>query len=478
MNPLAVIIKKEIRSVIREKAIGWLSMIILVLLVISLINGVLSFQQQQEKIVSKQEEKRREWLAQGDKHPHIAAHYGTFVFKPKTVLSLFDFGLEAYTGTSVYLEAHHRHDFMFRPAQDHTSMIRFGELSTAMVLQILLPLLIIFTGFSAFTSERENGTLRLMISQGVALSALIKGKIIARFLLIFTLLTPCIIFISLFSLGGVEQQEIQDLPIRTILLIFTYVVYLLIIISITVLVSLWSKSSRNALIILLIGWVAFTVIIPKTIVNLGENLYPLPSMREFKARIEADMNTGINGQNSRKEYYELIKTQYLKKYAVDSVEQLPVNYEGVRMQAGEDFGNSIHDHHLTDLRELFDLQNTISSYSGILNPFIAVRSLSMMLSGTDLQTTVSFEDSAEEYRRELVRKMNNDMAMNSAAGQFFEYKAGRSLWEDLSDFSYKIPSVISLSKMYMKEFGSLALWFILMLVAIQIAGKKTRKFHE
>ncbi|MEO0330115.1 MAG: hypothetical protein AAF223_00290 [Bacteroidota bacterium] len=93
------IIKKEIKVALRERLVVVLGGVILLLLGLALYTGYLAYQQQQQIITQIQAEKRQEWLNQGDKHPHIAAHYGTFVFKPKTVLSLFDFGLDAYTGT-------------------------------------------------------------------------------------------------------------------------------------------------------------------------------------------------------------------------------------------------------------------------------------------------------------------------------------------------------------------------------------------
>ncbi|MEJ7658785.1 MAG: ABC transporter permease subunit [Hymenobacter sp.] len=108
---------------------------------------------------------------QGEKHPHIATPLRHVRVQAQTGLSFFDYGLDAYTGTSVYLEAHYQHEFMFRPAQDYSALIRFGELSGALVLQVLLPLLVIFLCFGAITRERESGTLRLVLSQGVSRAA-------------------------------------------------------------------------------------------------------------------------------------------------------------------------------------------------------------------------------------------------------------------------------------------------------------------
>ena len=82
------------------------------------------------------------WINQGNKHPHSAAHYGQFAFKPKPVLSFLDVGLDNYTGISVFLEAHKQHEVLFSAAQDSNGMTRFGELTAALILQVYSPCLL------------------------------------------------------------------------------------------------------------------------------------------------------------------------------------------------------------------------------------------------------------------------------------------------------------------------------------------------
>src|SRR4029450_6815884 len=86
-------------------------------------------------------------------------------------------GVDPYVGVAVYLEAHKQNEFKFRPAQDAaTSIQRFGELTAAVVLQVLIPLLIILFAFSAFAVEREQGALRQVLSLGVERPRLAMGK--------------------------------------------------------------------------------------------------------------------------------------------------------------------------------------------------------------------------------------------------------------------------------------------------------------
>ncbi|NJN24902.1 MAG: DUF3526 domain-containing protein [Cyclobacteriaceae bacterium] len=478
MQGLFTILSKEIKVALREKLIVTLGIIIILLLGVALYAGYVSYEQQQATITKTKKEKRKEWLNQGDKHPHIAAHYGTFVFKPKTILSLFDFGLDAYTGTSVYLEAHFQHEFMFRPAQDHSSMIRFGELSAALVLQILVPLLIIFLAFASFTLERESGTLKLLISQGVSFHTLTWGKILAYCIMLMAILLPFLLGILMLSITGIESEAIPDVAVRVLLLTTFYGIYLFLFISLAVWVSLKSSTGRNALLTLLVCWIFFTILMPKTVANLSESFYTLPSMRLFKAQVEADKLNGLDGKTPRSVRMANLERKYLEEYQVDSVQQLPFNYEGVSMQAGEEFGNQVYDYNLSQLRGLFQKQNRLGSIASLINPFLSVQHLSMALSGTDMHTSIHFEEKVEAYRRELIRKMNNDMAQNSEYGEFYGYKAGSKLWQEIEDFSYETPTAFTILENYKLELASLFLWVALILGLISYANRKMKPLNE
>lgn len=474
MSKLVRIAKNEIKIALREKLVVFLGVLISALLGIALFAGYLSYKQQERTIIRTQDEKRKEWLGQGDKHPHIAAHYGTFAFKPKTVFSMFDFGLDTFTGTSVYLEAHYQHEFMFRPAQDHSSMIRFGELSGALVLQVLLPLLIIFLAFASFTKERESGTLRLLISQGISFRALAYGKILAYLLMLLVLLTPFLLGVILLSQSGVDSDALLDMGTRLLFLLLLYGSYLFLFISFSVWVSLKSATGRNALLTLLTFWIFFTMLMPKALANMGESFYKLPSMRLFKTQIQHDIDNGLDGNTSRSVRMAQLEKEFLEEYHVDSIQQLPFNFDGVSMQAGEEYGNKIYDHHLQNLRDIFHKQNRLGSIGSLINPYLAIQHLSMGLSGTDIHTSMHFEDEVEEYRRNLVKRMNDDMAQNSKYGEFYEYKAGKSLWEGIADFSYRSPTAIKAISNYKVELASLMIWISTILVLLNQVDQKKK----
>ncbi|HAA12485.1 MAG TPA: hypothetical protein DCE41_12605, partial [Cytophagales bacterium] len=165
---LRLVIKKEFMTALRDVRLQVSGAILIVLMLTAVLVGKQGQKQIQTEREKAQSAMYDTWLNQGEKHPHSAAHYGMFAFKPKPVLSFLDVGLDNYTGVSVFLEAHRQNEVLFSAAQDSNGMTRFGEMTAALILQVLLPLLIIFLTFNIFSREREEGTLRLIHAQGLS----------------------------------------------------------------------------------------------------------------------------------------------------------------------------------------------------------------------------------------------------------------------------------------------------------------------
>lgn len=170
------IARKEIVEMVRDGRFRFAGGMVFLLLSCALLLGWQHYREVSAQQQAAQLATRHQWLNQGKKNPHSAAHYGIYAFKPKIPLSLLDRGTDPYTGVAVWLEAHKQNQFQYRPAQDATAVQRFGELSGAMVLQVLVPLLIVLLAFSSLAGEREAGTLRQLMSLGVRPSVLLRGK--------------------------------------------------------------------------------------------------------------------------------------------------------------------------------------------------------------------------------------------------------------------------------------------------------------
>lgn len=185
--------QKEFTEMWRDGRFRWAALIVFALLVAALALGWKNYTTIDAEQRRAQIESRQTWESQGTRNPHSAAHFGVYAFKPKMPLSLFDSGLDNFIGNSIWVEAHFQNPSRNRPIEDATALQRFGELTAARVLLLLLPLVIIFLSFDAFAGERVNGTLRVVLSLGVSRVQLVLGKTLGRLLAILLLLVPATI---------------------------------------------------------------------------------------------------------------------------------------------------------------------------------------------------------------------------------------------------------------------------------------------
>ncbi|UOQ70203.1 DUF3526 domain-containing protein [Hymenobacter cellulosilyticus] len=337
---------------------------------------------------------------------------------------------------------------------------------------MLLPLLIIFLCFGAFTQEKESGTLRLALSQGVSRRQLAWGKVLAYYGIVLALLVPTLTVAlgGAFWLAGLPWTS--DTARRLGLLALSYAVYFLGFICLGVLVSGWARSSRNALLGLLTIWITLVIVLPKTAAALGDNLYALPSVQAYHQGIDRDMDQGLPGDTTKAGRRAQLIRSYLRRYHADSVQQLPLNVEWVAAQAGEEYLDKVQAVHRDSLRQVLERQNRLSSYASFLDPYLAVRNLSMALTGTDLSTSLDFQRQASDYRLALMRSLHLDAAHHSKYGQFYEYHPGQALWAAVPDFSYQLPAVSRTLRHYAPELAALLLWLVVLPLALHLSANR------
>ncbi len=472
---LRLVIKKEFLTALRDIRLQVSGGILIILMLTAVFVGRQGQKQIQEERAKAQSVMYDKWLNQGNKHPHSAAHYGQFAFKPKPVLSFLDIGLDNYTGISVFLEAHKQNEILFSAAQDSNGMTRFGEMTAALILQVLLPLLIIFLTFNIFSKEREEGTLKLIHAQGLSMRQLFIGKVWGTYLMVLLIFLPTILLAYLL----LDQQSASlDSGVTTKFLWLTsgYTIYFLVFVLLCVLISAFAKNSGFSLLTLLGIWITSCIILPKATSNLADKVYPTPSQFEFKKTIKNKVKKGIDGHNPSDVRLASLKKEVLDEYNVETIEELPVNWSGIAMQAGEEYTDQVYDAEFTKVENIFNLQNRLSEWVGFINPFLAVRHLSMALAGTDFHHHVAFAKAAENYRRGFVKKMNKDMEVNHKPGiAYGDYNVGGEMWSSIKPFNYTLPSTGSILSSQWRSIAALAFWLAGLLMLSFIYAPKISK---
>jgi len=459
------IARKEMTEMFRDGRFRWASAIVLGLIVIATLTGVRSFRALDAEQAAAQSAMRGFWVEQGAKNPHSAAHYGLWVFKPKMPLSFIDQGVDAFTGVTTWLEAHKQNEFTRRPAMDQASVARFGEWTAAAVLQLLVPLLIIMLAFSAFTAERESGTLRQLAALGVPMPQLVRGKALGTAAALAVVVVPATLLgVLTLALGAGFSRGADDF-IRFGAMVAVYLAYFLVVLVITLAVSARSRSSRAALLTLLGFWTVTSLIAPRAVTDVARRVHPTVSSFAFQKAVADDLANGIDGHNPADARRKAVEAQALKEYRVITIDALPVNFDAIAMQASEEYGNQVFDKHFNGLYDSYRAQNAVTQLGALVAPLLAVRALSMGLAGTDVEQHRDFATKAEGYRRGLVAFANNYFRDNTQTGAW-DWKAPPEVWAKYPAFRYEAPPVSATIAPQRRAIVVLAGWFVLAVLAL------------
>lgn len=155
-------------------------------------------------------------------------------------------------------------------------------------VSIVGAVLAIFLGFDAVSGEKENGTLRLLLTRPMYRDQFISGKLLGGGLVIGLLLVVTLIFnMILFSLvSGISPgpAEIGRL-VTFILLAFFYMMSFLVA---TVFVSIKTSDRSFGFLTMLIIWVGVSFVIPQIAESQKSFVYALNSTAQTVTQMPAD----------------------------------------------------------------------------------------------------------------------------------------------------------------------------------------------
>ena len=219
-------------------------------------------------------------------------------------------------------------------------------------------------------------------------------------------------------------------------------------------------------------WIIWTVFIPNILMSSVEKWHPLPSRNEFKAAMKADRSKGLDGHNPKDKRAVLLKEKILKEYGVDSLSQLPINFDGIRMQEDEEYGNKVWDKHFGNNREILKKQKQKFQFGGILSPFISLQITSMGLMASDNLHHQDFLIQVENYRRIFIKTLNDQHTFGGSKTGDWSWKENNTFYKSVPDFKYNQMKVSNILSSYIFDFIFLIFWVIVTIFLITLGVKK------
>ncbi len=469
MSPVFRVAREEWRLLWRDR-VAVMGLVLLLLL--TAISAFTAWQQRRGADAERaryQEQVDHEFEAQPDRHPHRMVHYGQFAFRPVNPLAAFDAGIDPYTGHTLYLEGHRQNSANFGDVRQSSLMLRFGQLTPAFVLQVLAPLLLIFVGHASVARERETGTLRLLITQGLLPGQLVAGKLLLLVGVAGLALAPVVLTLAWIAMASSAPASLA------LLLMGGYGIWLLLWAIAVVGVSTLAARGRDALIVLLALWAVTVVLVPRLGADLVAWSQPLPTRFETDIAVARDLAAMGDSHNPDDPYFNEFRKQVLAQYGVTRVEDLPVNYKGLLGMEGERLTSALFDRYAdASFSEQAQQLRHVEAFS-LFSPVLALRRVSMIASGTDLHAYRRFLEQAEHHRYELVQKLNRLQAEKftyATDRSSRESRIGREHWQGIADFRYEAEAPAETLRRALPMAGVLLAWLAALAGLLALACRR------
>ncbi|MEP4051082.1 MAG: DUF3526 domain-containing protein [Litorimonas sp.] len=460
----------------RRSRLAMLSLIVFsVLLVFTTALTLLDAQEARHERLHQQQQAEQKFLGQPDRHPHRMVHYGHYVFRAPPPLAIFDPGVDAVTGQSIFLEGHRQNSAMFADARAEARTGGFGALSPAKVYHFFLPLLIIALGHGVILREREARTLGPLLSQGVSGALLYRGKFLALSALLGILSLPALFSSLVASFYGESLMA-------GLAMYLGHLAYLFVWAALAILVSVATRSRGLALGVLLAVWVLTVLVVPRIGVTSASAALPTEGKILTDMRMNDDLRKLGDGHNASDPAFTKLRADTLAKYGVARVEDLPVNYRGIVASASEEKLTETLNQYAEKRMTREAAQAAHLSVYSWLSPYLAISGASRNFAGTDLATHHRFLREAEGLRYDFVQGLNKahveqlsyevDMNRNKGEEGWRRARIDATNWQVLNDFRFVPDTAPARVERATPQIMALMLWLIALLGAGVFAARR------
>ena len=406
--------------------------------------------------------------------PDIVRTYSSLtvnVDRPPNPLSIFNQGLDRRLGNSVVIY------YTYVPAlwdtvshsADNPFLNLFSSIDLVFIFQVILSLLALLFAYDAVAGEREDGTLRLMLTTPISRGTILLAKYIAAMI---CLVVPLIISLVLALILSAESGSFNfsgDDWVRMGGILLTSTVYLSAFYLIGLLVSTTTRRTATALMLSMLIWGTLVMVYPSLSVFVVNRLMQVDESRLKSAYREIEQIW---------ESFEREREDFLKKDPVEG-EEITFNMKGFVSRPSISNSNEAklqyHISRWVDWDYIYpesekQIPHVLAFYQFVepnrlqaaaktwqvraqaleqsyirkanftrnvmrLSPAAMYDLATEALAGTDFDGIEDFMGAARQYRQTIIRYYRDKDAFSSR--QWFASDKGTVSWADLPEFSYQ-----------------------------------------
>jgi ABC-type transport system involved in multi-copper enzyme maturation permease subunit len=311
----------------------------------------------------------------------------TSIVKEPNVMSIFVQGLEKRMSRPACYSIFQEVDLDDVPYTNFLLDI-YAKPDLMYIVQIVMSLLALLFVFQSVCGERENGTLRLMLSNAVPRDAILLGKWIGGFLglMLPFLLATGVGLLALLSIPSVHLDA--DHWIRLAWLLLASLLYISTFLTLGILISTLTRQTTTAFLAALFVWVILVLVIPNTGALLARQIKPIESAQQLQ--VQKDLT-------KRQMEDERDEVQYSSYW-------IPT-YGKIHIEIWDDIREAISkldSAHSRRIQELTDYMRILTRPS----PAAAYAYAAIDIAGTDLSDELAYYDQLRRYIHDQPQKGN------------------------------------------------------------------------
>lgn len=268
--------------------------------------------------------------------------------------------------------------------------LRTGRLDLAFVIVYLAPLAAILLGYDLLASEREDGTLALLLAQPIGAATVLAAKVAARgVLILLVLVATTAVTVSALQLPVSSVDTASRLALMTTVTAAYVLSWLLL----TAVVNLGRQSAAANATLLMIIWVAVLIVIPAVLTSAIAAAHPVPPRTALiTADRAADPDPGRDGPPALARYRAI--------HTVDTSQLTPRQSNRVQLLLAFLDKERPVERMADDIREAIRRRDRALARWAWLSPALATQDTLNLLAGTGTARYRDFADRVNALVRE------------------------------------------------------------------------------
>jgi len=351
------------------------------------------------------------------------------VYRRPSVLSVFSEGLEKRLDNSAKIEYESVPQIKLAITADNPFLSIFPSLDVSLIFKIVLSLLVLLFAYDAISGEREQGTLKLIMSGDLPRYHFLLGKIVAGLITLTVPVTMAFIigllileFSPMVNLAGSDWARIGLIYVGS--LVFISAMY-----NIGLFFSALAKESAISLMLALLFWVVSVIVIPNASMRLATQIQPLQSREKIESEIASSMNNLKRSERPKMRQklrrftrgWTSMRIGAFGRYYVDVITRSEVEFRTKSYPLDDFFSMKCADKaweiehgYLNDLLKQKELAEKVSRIS----PISLYGNIMSAISGSDLASFQFFIDGAKTYRNHVFEYIRTKTSNFSSPSYF------------------------------------------------------------